>query len=63
LEGGFLRANYVLVKNVPKDAIVTDRILRRFPQLSTNEMPLYRQVFSNEQWRVFERIERKEADQ
>ncbi len=63
LEGGLSRANYILVQNPPDDAIVTDRILRRFPQLSTNEMPFYQEVFSNERWRVFERIEQMGAEQ
>ena len=57
LEGGILRAEYVLVQNTSDQTIETDRILRRYPALSDNRMPSYSQVFSNVRWRVFKRVE------
>ncbi|AML50464.1 hypothetical protein [Falsihalocynthiibacter arcticus] len=55
LEGGILRANYVLVQNSANLAVVTDRILRRYPELLTDQLVQYKEVFQNARWRVFER--------
>ncbi|MBB5721858.1 hypothetical protein FHS72_001470 [Loktanella ponticola] len=61
LEGGLLRAKYILVQNTPTDVLVTDRILRRFPELATDQMAFYDEVFANDLWRVFERNEPREG--
>jgi len=57
LEGGILRAEYILVQNASDQIIETDRILRRYPALSTNQLAFYEEVFTNGRWRVFKRIE------
>jgi hypothetical protein len=61
LEGGLIRANYILIGKAPKNGIVTDRILRRFPELATNQVASYAEVFSNNRWQVLKRVEPKGA--
>jgi len=63
LQGGLMRAPYILLRNTQKDGAEADRILRRFPELSTDEMPFYDVVFSNERWRVAKRVGLKGATQ
>ncbi|WP_417274367.1 hypothetical protein [Celeribacter halophilus] len=57
LEGGRLQARYVLVPNMQGGMIEEDRILRRFPELKNGRLAFYEEVFMNDRWRVFRRIE------
>ncbi len=57
LEGGVLRAKYILVQNIPEGVAIRDRVLRRFPELMTDRLNQYSEVFNNPKWRVFERDE------
>ncbi|MDO6587674.1 hypothetical protein Q4543_19360 [Salipiger sp. 1_MG-2023] len=55
LEGGLPQARYILVPRPAEGAPVTDRVLRRFPELSRNRLSGYNEIYANSQWRVFEK--------
>ena len=55
MEGGLPQARYILVPAGENPMAAGDMILRRFPALYDNQAAGYRVVFSNAQWRVFER--------
>ncbi|SEN53924.1 hypothetical protein [Palleronia pelagia] len=57
LEGGRLRAPYILVPKVMGMEPVSDRILRRFPGLASGAQAGYRQIYQNSKWQIFQRLE------
>lgn len=63
LQGGLIRAPYILMRNTSINSALTDHILRRYPQLATDDMPFYKIVFSNDRWSVAKRIELEGAAQ
>ena len=55
MQGALPRTRYIAVRLTAEDFRESDRVLRRFPELSGNGLPTYHEVFRNPQWRVFER--------
>lgn len=57
MQGAAPRSNYIVVRTGSGQTGASDRIMRRFPQLSYNGLPLYEEVFQNPEWKVFQRVE------
>lgn len=55
LAGGVLQARYVLVPKTVPGGAVSDRILRRFPELKQGGVDGYQEVFGNARFRVLEK--------
>lgn len=58
MQGGRVRAKFIVVRHDEVSGGAEDGVLLNFPQLENDALPNYAEIFQTDEWHVFGRIER-----